>query len=110
MPAPSLETLLKPHPRVRVLRDGPPDPEGTCIVYWMQRAQRGVDNAALNLAIALGNALRQTPDPEQIHQLQGALSLRLGDTSPLVREHVQWALKQNAKKQGSTLSSAAFKT
>ncbi len=70
----------------------------------------GFEQWVRNLAIALGNALRQTPDPEQIHQLQGALSLRLGDTSPLVREHVQWALKQNAKKQGSTLSSAAFKT
>lgn len=27
------------------------------MLYWMQRAQRGRDNAALNLAIALGNAL-----------------------------------------------------
>ena len=59
MPAPSLDTLLKPHHRVRILRDGLPDPEGNCVVYWMQRAQRGVDNAALNLAIALGNALRK---------------------------------------------------
>ena len=59
MPAASLETLLKPHPRVHVLKDGMPDPEGRCIVYWMQRAQRGVDNAALNLAIALGNALKR---------------------------------------------------
>src|SRR5271157_3520381 len=51
--------LLAPHPRVRVLRPGPPDPEGKCVVYWMQRAQRGVDNPALNLAIALGNAVGQ---------------------------------------------------
>jgi deoxyribodipyrimidine photo-lyase len=55
----TLESLLKPHPRVRVLRDGPPDPEGECVVHWMQRAQRGHENAALNLAIALGNALRK---------------------------------------------------
>lgn len=54
-----LETLLKDHPRVRVLREGFPDPEGRCVVYWMQRAQRGKDNAALNLAIALGNALKK---------------------------------------------------
>jgi deoxyribodipyrimidine photo-lyase len=54
-----LARLLVPHPRVRALRPGLPDPEGRCIVYWMQRAQRGVDNAALNMAIALGNAIGQ---------------------------------------------------
>ncbi len=52
-----LESLLAPHPRVRIARNGAPDPEGTCVLYWMQRAQRGRQNAALNLAIALGNAL-----------------------------------------------------
>ena len=36
-----------------------PIPQGKCVVYWMQRAQRGVDNPALNLAIALGNAVGQ---------------------------------------------------
>jgi deoxyribodipyrimidine photo-lyase len=40
-----------------MLRAGDPDPQGKCVVYWMQRAQRGVDNPALNLAIELGNAL-----------------------------------------------------
>ena len=55
----TLAMLLAPHPRVRVLRPGPPDPEGKCVVYWMQRAQRGVDNPALNMAIALGNAVGQ---------------------------------------------------
>ena len=59
MPAPTLNALLRPHPRVRVLREGEPDPAGGCVLYWMQRAQRGVDNAALNLAIALGNALNK---------------------------------------------------
>jgi deoxyribodipyrimidine photo-lyase len=54
-----LARLLDPHPRVRVLRPGSPDPEGRCIVYWMQRAQRGVDNPALNLAIAVGNTVGQ---------------------------------------------------
>ncbi len=43
--------------RVRVRRSGDPDPDGRCVVYWMQRAQRGVDNPALNTAIAAGNAL-----------------------------------------------------
>ena len=52
-----LEHLLAPQPRVRIGRPGKPDPEGRCIVYWMQRAQRGVDNPALNLAIDVGNAL-----------------------------------------------------
>ncbi len=56
MPA-SLDTLLEPHPRVRVLREGLPSTSGQCVLYWMQRTQRGHDNAALNLAIAIGNAL-----------------------------------------------------
>ena len=55
----TLSGLLAPHPRVRVLRPGAPDPAGSCVVYWMQRAQRGRDNPALNMAIALGNALGQ---------------------------------------------------
>ena len=43
--------------RVAVRRAGPPDPEGKCIVYWMQRAERAVDNHALDKAVDLGNAL-----------------------------------------------------
>ena len=43
--------------RVTVRRAGGPDPRGKCIVYWMQRAERGLDNAALDTAVALGNAL-----------------------------------------------------
>ncbi len=45
--------------RVTVRRPGPPDPEGICVVYWMQRAQRGLDNPALDLAIEAGNALQK---------------------------------------------------
>ncbi len=48
---------LENHPRVTVRRPGPPDAEGTCIVYWMQRAQRGRDNAALDVAIEAANLL-----------------------------------------------------
>src|SRR5688572_4623194 len=44
-------------PRVRVRTAGPPDPDGRCVVYWMQRAQRAVDNPALDTAIAAGNEL-----------------------------------------------------
>ncbi|AMV36176.1 deoxyribodipyrimidine photo-lyase [Planctomyces sp. SH-PL62] len=57
MSGPSLERLLAPHPRVRAARDGAPASDGACVVYWMQRAQRGVDNPALNMAIAVGDAI-----------------------------------------------------
>jgi len=54
-----LARLIGPHARVRVLRPGSPDFEGDCVLYWMQRAQRGLDNPALNMAIALGNTLKK---------------------------------------------------
>jgi deoxyribodipyrimidine photo-lyase len=43
--------------RVTVRRGGPPAADGKCIVYWMQRAQRGVDNHAVDLAVKVANAL-----------------------------------------------------
>jgi deoxyribodipyrimidine photo-lyase len=43
--------------RVTVRRGGPPDPAGKCVVYWMQRAQRGRDNHAVDLAVEVANAL-----------------------------------------------------
>ena len=48
---------LTEDPRVTVRRAGAPDAEGTCVVYWMQRAQRGIDNPALDLAVAAANEL-----------------------------------------------------
>ena len=48
---------LASHPRVTVRTKGAPDPDGSCVVYWMQRTQRAVDNPALDVAIELGNAL-----------------------------------------------------
>jgi len=48
---------LAQNPRVTARRHGPPDPDGTCVVYWMQRAQRGFDNPALDVAVEAGNAL-----------------------------------------------------
>ena len=48
---------LAANPRVTVRTKGAPDPDGTCVVYWMQRAQRAVDNPALDVAIELGNEL-----------------------------------------------------
>src|SRR5271167_4528715 len=54
----SLEQLAS-HPRVTVRRAGAPDPAGRCVVYWMQRAQRALDNPALDVAVEAANALRQ---------------------------------------------------
>jgi len=48
---------LASDPRVTVRREGAPLKNGRCIVYWMQRAQRGLDNPAVDLAIKLGNEL-----------------------------------------------------
>ena len=48
---------LSEDPRVTVRRPGAPDAEGKCVVYWMQRAQRGRDNPALDVAIAAANEL-----------------------------------------------------
>src|SRR5690242_6002684 len=48
---------LADDPRVTVRRSGTPDPGGTCVVYWMQRAQRGRDNPALDVAVSAANAL-----------------------------------------------------
>jgi deoxyribodipyrimidine photo-lyase len=44
-------------PRVTMRRAGDPDPDGRCVVYWMQRAQRGVDNHAVDLAVKIANLL-----------------------------------------------------
>jgi len=46
-------------PRVTIRRRGAPDPEGRCVVYWMQRAQRALDNPALDAAVAAANELGQ---------------------------------------------------
>jgi deoxyribodipyrimidine photo-lyase len=50
---------LSQHPRVTTRNVGQPNPDGDCIVYWMQRAQRGVDNPALDVAIEAANTLRK---------------------------------------------------
>ena len=55
-----------------------------------------------NLAVALGNALR-TVDSQTAAPLQAALHQRSADNSPLVREHVAWALAQ-APHMGSAQS------
>jgi len=50
---------LSRDPRVTVRRAGTPNPAGECVVYWMQRAQRAVDNPALDVAVEAANDLRK---------------------------------------------------
>ena len=54
----SLDSILS-NPRVTVRKSGAPDPAGNCVVYWMQRAQRGIDNPALDVAIQVANELQK---------------------------------------------------
>jgi deoxyribodipyrimidine photo-lyase len=62
-PAPAPEKIatelaaLADQPRILVRRGGPPRKDGICVVYWMQRAMRAVDNAALDVAIEAANIL-----------------------------------------------------
>ena len=43
--------------RITVRRNGSPKADGKCVVYWMQRAQRGIDNHAVNTAVTIANTL-----------------------------------------------------
>lgn len=52
-------TNLSQQPRVTIRRAGPPDAKGNCVVYWMQRAQRGVDNPALDVAVEGANVIHK---------------------------------------------------
>jgi len=52
----------------------------------------GFERWLRNLAVGLGNA-------EYSEQIVGALSSRRDDVSPLVREHVSWALAEQEKKR-----------
>jgi deoxyribodipyrimidine photo-lyase len=45
------------NPRVQIRREGLPLGDGRAVVYWMQRAQRVLDNPALELAIEIANLL-----------------------------------------------------
>lgn len=55
---PNLEQPTAEPTRCREIRPGNIDPEGRCVLYWMQRSQRGRDNQALNRAIEIGARLR----------------------------------------------------
>lgn len=52
----ALESLAR-DPRVAVRNAKPLAGEGSCVLYWMQRAQRAQDNPALDCAVELGNLL-----------------------------------------------------
>ncbi len=53
-----ITTFFQQNDRVQIYRPGLCDEEGKCVLYWMQRAQRGQDNHALNAVIALANTLK----------------------------------------------------
>lgn len=54
----SLQQILEKYgARVTVRRPGDPPADAHCVVYWMQRSQRALDNPALDLAVDLANAL-----------------------------------------------------
>ena len=58
MPEPAnWQQRLATNPRITVRRDGPPAPDAKCVLYWMQRAQRGTDNHAINFAVETANEL-----------------------------------------------------
>ena len=54
----------------------------------------GYERWLRNLAVGMGNALRTLSDASQIEAISAALKKRVEDSSPLVREHVLWALSQ----------------
>lgn len=54
----SLEKISE-DPRVTVRRRGIADSVGNCVVYWMQRSQRALDNPALEIAVKAANELKK---------------------------------------------------
>jgi deoxyribodipyrimidine photo-lyase len=45
------------NPRILVRRGGALVPDGKCVVYWMQRSERALDNPALEVAVEVANVL-----------------------------------------------------
>jgi len=56
-PLPVALQSLSEDPRVTIRRAGAPRPGGKCVLYWMQRSQRGRDNHAVDIAVHAANAL-----------------------------------------------------
>jgi epoxyqueuosine reductase len=57
----------------------------------------GYERWLRNLAVGLGNALRALRDLPAAQAIRAALQVRADHESPLVREHVAWALAQKIK-------------
>jgi deoxyribodipyrimidine photo-lyase len=51
-----IEKILQDE-RITVRKGGLPPSDGSCVVYWMQSAQRATDNPALNIAVRVANEL-----------------------------------------------------
>ena len=51
-----IEKILQDE-RITVRKAGLPAGDGSCVVYWMQSAQRATDNPALNVAVRVANEL-----------------------------------------------------
>ena len=56
----------------------------------------GFERWQRNVAVALGNALREAGDVSRSEAISGALRARRESASELVREHIDWALQQAA--------------
>jgi deoxyribodipyrimidine photo-lyase len=56
-PLPADLRQIAQQPRVLVRRGGVPLKDGKCVVYWMQRAMRIIDNPALDTAVDAANLL-----------------------------------------------------
>ena len=50
---------IRQNPRVTVRNSADLNLAGKCVVYWMQRSQRAVDNPALDVAISVANELKK---------------------------------------------------
>jgi epoxyqueuosine reductase len=57
----------------------------------------GYERWLRNLAVALGNGLRESDDEDLRVRMRAALATRKDDVSLLLREHVAWALAQENK-------------
>jgi epoxyqueuosine reductase len=57
----------------------------------------GYERWRRNLAVALGNALASDGEPKAMEEIRGELESALPTASPLVAEHIVWALEQDPR-------------
>jgi epoxyqueuosine reductase len=58
----------------------------------------GYERWQRNVAVAMGNALRDEPDADVRDEIRHALGAARDEATPLVREHMEWALSQQPSK------------